>query len=507
MRSSRAQPTEPAPRAAETPTPEATTMTLSARGSDRPMLPVHTWDHPEPRRPGERSVPAVGARPAPRAADAVGLAPKHGALARRLAGHLLLAALPLLAISAHVFDLVPMHLTAGLVVIPLLVVIVVASLRCPLEQDRMLLRAAIVGAIATALYDTIRLDTVYLLGWWGDFIPSIGAWILNTDDPVTGLIDQPGTAEVLVGYVWRYAGDGAGIGVWFYVLAAALRLRDRGPAITIGAAVAFAVAPVWAGLIGTVGLAPRAAELMFPLTARTLALSLLGHLIFGLVLGIGAARADRLDRLWPWPRPPIPGLDAALDWLQGAVPGGPDGALGHGSVRRDRALSPGGWSAAVGSASPGLATRPGEVTHLLPPTIEPRTGRAELTDLVAPVREALPPAAPHATPTPAPVPSVRALLQGAETKTGWPDPSRSGPVSGPLPCPPGPRAPISGPVPLPASPPVRHPHAPAKRPDLRVASRPAPRPGHGDGPPVVWGRLPRLTSAEVGEAAEARAQR
>lgn len=489
-------------------------MTLSARGSDRPMLPVHAWDHPKPPRPGQWSAPAMWARPSPWAAGAVGLAPEHGALARRLAGHLLLAALPLLAISAHVFNLVPMHLTAGLVVIPLLVVIVVASLWHPLEQDRMLLRAAIVGAIATAVYDSIRIDTVYLLGWWGDFIPRIGAWILNTDDPVTGLVEQPGTAEVLVGYIWRYAGDGAGIGVWFYVLAAALRLRDRSRGITIGAAVAFAVAPVWAGLIATVGLAPRAGELMFPLTPRTLALSLLGHLIFGLVLGIGAARADRLDRLWPWRRPPIPGLDAVLDWLEDAAPA-PDRAPDRGAGRPARRLPGGGWSAAVGTASPSLAARPGEMTHLLPPTIEPRTGRAEVTELVAPIRDALPPAAPRATPTP--VPPVGALPHSAGAGTARPDRSRCGPASGPIPYPSGPRAPVSGPVSgpisgpvrMPASPPahlpVRHPHPPAQRPDQRPDPRATSRSGHSDGPPVAWGRLSQLPSAAGTEATEASA--
>lgn len=485
-------------------------MTLSVRGSDRPMSPVRAWERPGSWTPGERPERSVWAEPSPWTADGIGLPPKHGALVWRVAGHLLLAALPLLAISAHVFELVPMHLTAGLVVIPLLVVIVVASLWRPLEQDQMLLRAAVVGAIATAVYDIIRLDTVYLLGWWGDFIPSIGAWILNTDDPVTGLVDQPGTAEVLVGYVWRYAGDGAGIGVWFYVLAAALRLRDRGPGITIGAAVVFAVAPVWAGLIGTVGLAPRAGELMFPLTPRTLALSLLGHLIFGLVLGIGAARADRLDRLWPWSRSRIPGLDIVLDWLEDAHPAPAIRPFGREPGRRPaRRLTAGGWSAAVGSASLGLATRPGEVTHLLPPTLEPHTQRAEVTRLVAPIREDLPPAAPLSRPIP--VPPVRALPQSASAETARQGRSRGGTGSGPIPCPPGPRSPISGPVPVPASllapPPVRHPHPSAEQHNPRPdppAARPAPRPGLGDGPPVVWGRLSHLTSAEADDACEAR---
>ncbi|WP_254622647.1 hypothetical protein [Rhodococcus sp. W8901] len=41
---------------------------------------------------------------------------------------------------------------------------------------------------------------------------------------------------------------------------------------------------------------------MFPLTPTTITLSLIGHLIFGLVLGLGFLRArGRLGRHWPWP--------------------------------------------------------------------------------------------------------------------------------------------------------------------------------------------------------------
>lgn len=229
-------------------------------------------------------------------------APHHQRIGWRLGLYLALAALPILAIPAHVFDLVPMHLSAGLLVVPLLVAVLIVSGFWPLRQDRTFLFAAATGAVATAVYDAIRLDTVYLLGWWGDFIPRVGSWILDTDDPTGPPVAEPGGAVVLIGYAWRYAGDGAGVGVWFFVLAAALGLRDRGRGATVLAAVAFSVVPVWAGLIGTVSLAPRASELMFPLTTSTLLLSLLGHLLFGVVLGLGCARCPSVETLWPWSR-------------------------------------------------------------------------------------------------------------------------------------------------------------------------------------------------------------
>ena len=51
----------------------------------------------------------------------------------------------------------------------------------------------------------------------GDFIPVMGSW-------VTGEPDTAGSAAV--GYVWRYIGDGGGLGVAFFVVAFALGI-DR----------------------------------------------------------------------------------------------------------------------------------------------------------------------------------------------------------------------------------------------------------------------------------------
>lgn len=221
----------------------------------------------------------------------------------RVGLHLVLAALPLLTISAHVFGLVPMHVSAGLVVVPLLLTVGLLTLFAPAGVERLIGHGALWGAAATGVYDVVRLDTVYLLGWWDDFIPTMGTWILDTDPAA------PGLGAGIVGYVWRYAGDGGGIGVTFFVLAAATGLHRRGTRPTVGAAVVFAVMPVWAGLIGTVALAPRGESLMFPLTPTTVALSLVGHLVFGLVLGLGCARCGDLGRLWPWP----PWVDLGAD--------------------------------------------------------------------------------------------------------------------------------------------------------------------------------------------------
>jgi hypothetical protein len=210
----------------------------------------------------------------------------------RVVMHLVLASLPLLAISAHVFGLIDMHRSAGFLVLPFAVLVAVLAGLAPHGTDRVLGLGVLWGMLACAIYDAFRLDTVYMLGWWGDFIPSMGTWILG--DPS----DRP--AGAVVGYLWRYIGDGGGIGTVFFALAALVGAHRWRPQAVVGAAVAFAVMPVWSGLIATVALAPRGQRLMFPLTPTTIVLSLVGHLIFGVILGVGFWRSRAVMRHWPW---------------------------------------------------------------------------------------------------------------------------------------------------------------------------------------------------------------
>lgn len=50
-----------------------------------------------------------------------------------------------------------------------------------------------------------------LTGAWGDFIPKIGMWLLNTHQP-----------DWLIGYLWRYIGDGGFMALAFVVALANL---------------------------------------------------------------------------------------------------------------------------------------------------------------------------------------------------------------------------------------------------------------------------------------------
>jgi hypothetical protein len=233
-----------------------------------------------------------------------GLARALSAVPPRVAVHVVLAALPLLAITAHVGGLIPMHVSAGLIVIPTALVLLVLGIFVPMPEDKLVLAGIRWGILATAVYDAVRLDTVGLLGWWADFIPTMGTWLLDID-PSQHVLGG------IAGYIWRYAGDGGGLGVVFFVGAAATGLRRLGPTVTVAAAVLFAVGPTWGGLMVTV-LLPRGQQLMFPLTPTTVSLSLLGHVVFGIVLGLGCLRCRDLEVHWAGPR--VVDLEKLAHW-------------------------------------------------------------------------------------------------------------------------------------------------------------------------------------------------
>ena len=318
----------------------------------------------------------------------------------RVVVHLVLAALPLLSITAHVAGLVPMHVTAGLIVIPTALVLVVLGIFVPMPEDRLVIEGLRWGILATAVYDVFRLDTVAFLGWWGDFIPTMGTWLIDVD-PSSRVLGG------VAGYIWRYAGDGGGLGVVFLVGAAATGLRRLGPTATVAAAVLFAVGPTWGGLMVTV-LLPRGQQLMFPLTPTTVTLSLTGHVIFGIVLGLGCVRCRDLEEHWAGPRvvdleklarwgelpDPVP-VPAVADVPPAVLPGGARRpALSSGAAQRALAPRraprlPPGRLVSGEFVSPTTARRP----RLRPVVPAPRTdsGAFEVTVVDATVVEGMAP--------------------------------------------------------------------------------------------------------------------
>ena len=188
--------------------------------------------------------------------------------------YLVLASTPLLAISGEVFGVVSLRAVSGLFLFPLLGILAVLVVFKPDGMDRTAFAGFAWGLVACAGYDLFRLPNVYVFHLWGDFFGRIGGWATGT------------SSDYLAGYLWRYLGDGAGIGVAVFIQAAAIGVSSWPRRHVIGFTVAFAVFPVWTGLVLTDGLAP-AGRALFPLNATTLVLSLAGHLVFGAILGYG----------------------------------------------------------------------------------------------------------------------------------------------------------------------------------------------------------------------------
>ena len=204
----------------------------------------------------------------------------------RIGLHLSIASVPVLAISADVFGWVSLRTVAIGVLLPLLVATAIAVVRDPDRSDRVLLAGFGWGLLACAGYDAFRLPTIYVAHLWNDFFGAVGGWATGS------------SANYLAGYLWRYVGDGAGIGVAFFALAATLGAGAWSRRQVVGAAVGYAICPVWAGLVTTDLLAPAGRQL-FPLSPVTLSLSLAGHLIYGAILGQGYWMSRRLEEHWP----------------------------------------------------------------------------------------------------------------------------------------------------------------------------------------------------------------
>jgi hypothetical protein len=210
--------------------------------------------------------------------------------AARVMLFVLWASMPLMAIVGHVFGFVSQR-NSAMVVVPFSVMLVALTIVAPQSTDVIVRRGFVAGIIACLPYDVFRLSAVYFGHWMGDFIPALGRWI-------TG---DSGATAAAVGYLWRYLGDAGGAGVGFYVIAFTVGMhRWSQPRRIVLAAIAYAVFTLWAGLIGLVALAPQGQSLMFRLTPATLLITLVGHIIFGFVLGVTFVQARHLGAYWPW---------------------------------------------------------------------------------------------------------------------------------------------------------------------------------------------------------------
>ncbi len=178
------------------------------------------------------------------------------------------------ALAMHIMELVPLHRSAPLLVIPGFFFLVGVGIKYP-AVGRLALKGWVAGVIAVTLYDLSRIP--FILAGWNDFIPKIGDWALNAE----------GTHAV-VGYAWRYIGNGGGMGIAFIVLMSMMNIKGK---------------KVLAGLIYglfvflcldiTLLVAPNGSQMMFEITPLIFTGSLIGHVVYGLVLGAMVQRFTR----------------------------------------------------------------------------------------------------------------------------------------------------------------------------------------------------------------------
>ena len=181
---------------------------------------------------------------------------------------------PIAALALFIIGVAPLPVTALAAILPMTVLACSLGIRNP-AWGHIALKGLVIGLVGVTTYDLFRMPLVHV-GLWPDFIPRIGGWLVLSDTP-----------NAAVGYAYRYLGDGAGMGMSF--VAAYSLVRGKLPAIAT--ATAYGVG-IWLCLIATLIIAPHGQQLMFRITPTSLALSLIGHLIYGATIGYLVDRFD-----------------------------------------------------------------------------------------------------------------------------------------------------------------------------------------------------------------------
>ncbi len=180
---------------------------------------------------------------------------------------------PIASLSLSTFNLIPLHISGPAIVFPAMVGAVV--LGSVFRQYRQILvRGLLLGVISVFLYDSICRFPFMALGVWHDFIPKIGNYLLDREN-----------VHWSVGYLWRYIGNGGGMGLAFYAVYPLMARRIA----AVKAGLIYGVV-VFCCLLATIYLSPSGRTYLFDPNRLTASLGFLGHLVYGLSLGLGAQR-------------------------------------------------------------------------------------------------------------------------------------------------------------------------------------------------------------------------
>src|SRR5215471_1061470 len=181
---------------------------------------------------------------------------------------------PIASLSLSTFNLIPLYVSGPVVVLPAIAGIAAVGVMFR-QYARMLLRGFLLGLTAVCLYDLTCRFPFMAMGVWHDFIPKIGNYLLHREH-----------VQWWVGYLWRYLGNGGGMGLAFYAAYPLLRKQVR----AVHAGLVYGVG-VFCCLLITIYLSPSGRAYLFDPTPLTATLGLLGHIVFGFTLGYGTQQS------------------------------------------------------------------------------------------------------------------------------------------------------------------------------------------------------------------------
>ncbi len=176
---------------------------------------------------------------------------------------------PIGCLCLALFGWVSLVLSVRLLVLLLSGLAIAVGARHP-DLGRQALQGLCAGIAATAVYDVLRLSVVFC-GGWRDFIPVIGQMALG----------DPGAMPIW-GYLWRFVYDGGAMGMVF----ALLPLTTQRPGWPSAPRSVPACTPRCCS--------PRRPGALFRLAPLTATSALLGHLVYGGVLGWLVQHWERL---------------------------------------------------------------------------------------------------------------------------------------------------------------------------------------------------------------------
>ena len=180
---------------------------------------------------------------------------------------------PIASLSLSTFNLIPLHISGPCIVLPAILSAIVIAILFP-RYSPIMARGFLLGLSAVFLYDLTCRFPFIASGTWPDFIPKIGNYLLVQKH-----------AHWSVGYLWRYIGNGGGMGLAFYAMYPLFSKRIK----PLRAGIIYGVA-VFCCLLITIYMSPSGRTYLFTPTLLTAFIGGLGHVVYGATLGYGARR-------------------------------------------------------------------------------------------------------------------------------------------------------------------------------------------------------------------------